>query len=144
MLGEFSGTVDSKRRLGLPSKLRETLGLQGKKQEVILTRGLDGCLWLLTDEQWQGVEQGLKDLRKESFGFGSKETRAFLREFYRRKAQCKIDSHGRVLLPESLMKLHGVVKDVLFIVWPERTEIWAAEHDPEFDAYDQTAEALFG
>lgn len=143
MLGEFVGTVDSKRRLSLPSKLKTRLQL-GEKETLYLARGLDGCVWLLTEAQWADVEESLTKLRQESFGFGNKQMRAFLREFYRRCAEVQLDSHGRVTLPATLKDLTGIVKEVIFIVLPERTEIWAAENDPSFDDYDETAERLFG
>jgi MraZ protein len=144
VLGEYSGTIDEKRRISLPSKLRVRLNLASKKQELHLARGLDGCLWLLTPDQWQVVESSLGELSKESFGFGSKKGRAFLREFYRRTAQVQLDSQSRVMLPEPLMKLTGMQKDVIFIVLPDRTEVWAAENDPLCEDYEETAEKLFG
>jgi MraZ protein len=144
VLGEFAGTVDGKRRVNLPSKLRARLNLVAKKQQLHLARGLDGCLWLLTPQQWQEVETSLGQLRKESFGFGSRQSRAFLREFYRRTANCSLDSQGRVMLPEALMKLTGIEKEVIFIVLPDRTEVWAAEKDPICEDYEETAEKLFG
>ena len=72
MQGEYRGTVDSKRRLSLPRKLREHLGLDKKGRSLHLARGLDGCLWLLTPSQWTDLEDGLGDLRRENYGFGSK------------------------------------------------------------------------
>lgn len=143
VLGEYSGTVDDKRRLSLPSKLRSALRIESR-DELTLARGLDGCLWLMTSSQWQDIESSLKSLRSEGFGFGTKESRAFLREFYRRTASCSLDSHGRISLPESLMALTGIEKDVIFIVLPERTEIWSAERNPVCETWDETAERLFG
>lgn len=144
MLGEYTGSIDEKRRISLPSKLRTHLKLAKKNQEMHLARGLDGCLWLLTPEQWQEVETSLGQLSKESFGFGSRKSRAFLREFYRRTASCQLDSQGRVMLPEALMKLAEIQKEVIFIVLPDRTEVWAAENDPACEDYEDTAEKLFG
>lgn len=145
MLGELKGTVDNKRRLSIPRKLRERLTASGQEsQEIYLARGLDGCLWLLDQEQWKDVERILQELRGESFGFGSKQARSFIREFYRRTATCSIDGHGRITIPECLMGLAGIEKEVLFIAMPDRTEIWSAQRDPSCDEFEDTAEKLFG
>jgi MraZ protein len=146
VLGEHKGRIDDKRRVSLPRKLRESLSAgQGcEAPEFTLARGLDGCIWLLNASQWHEVEKSLGDLRGESFGFGSKEIRAFIREFYRRTSRTGLDRQGRITLPEPLMELTGCRKEVVFIAMPQRIEIWASERNPSCDDYDATAEKLFG
>ena len=57
LLGEYEHTIDAKGRLAMPAKLRESLG--GK---FIITKGLDGCLFVYDMEQWQKLEQKLSAL----------------------------------------------------------------------------------
>ena len=50
-IGEYSHTIDSKGRLIVPSKFREQLG-----DEFVMTKGLDGCLFVYENSEWKSFE----------------------------------------------------------------------------------------
>ena len=52
MIGEFKSTLDAKGRMIVPSKFREQLG-----NEFVVTKGLDGCLFVYPDEEWTNIEE---------------------------------------------------------------------------------------
>lgn len=56
-MGEYNHTIDAKGRLIIPSKFRELLG-----EEFVLTRGLDGCLYIYPMDEWESFEMKLRSL----------------------------------------------------------------------------------
>jgi len=57
LIGEYSHTIDAKKRLAVPSKLRKELG-----ERAVLTRGLDTCLFLYPEKEWQKLTEKLGEL----------------------------------------------------------------------------------
>ena len=57
LTGEFNHSIDSKGRLIIPSKLRESLG-----EHFVITKGMDGCLFLYPDNEWKAFEEKLRTL----------------------------------------------------------------------------------
>ena len=60
-MGEYNHTIDAKGRLIIPSKFRELLG-----EEFVLTRGLDGCLYIYPMDEWESFEMKLRSDRKST------------------------------------------------------------------------------
>ena len=89
-MGEYNHTVDAKGRLIVPSKFRELLG-----DEFVVTKGLDGCLFVYSSEEWKSIEEKFSQVSQFS-----KEARKFARFFFAGAAICEVDKQGRVLLPE--------------------------------------------
>ena len=56
-MGEYNHTVDAKGRLIVPSKFREQLG-----EEFVVTKGLDGCLFVYDNSEWKALEEKLHAL----------------------------------------------------------------------------------
>ena len=113
-MGEYNHTVDEKGRLIIPSKFREELG-----NEFVVTKGLDGCLFVYGNAEWQTLEEKLRALP-----LTNKDARAFARFMLAGAAQVELDKQGRILLPQVLRSFAGLEKDVVLIGVASRVEIW--------------------
>lgn len=113
-MGEYQHNVDLKGRLIIPSKYREQLG-----EKLVVTKGLDGCLYLYPMEEWEAILQKLKGLN-----LLKAQDRQFMRFFVAGATECELDKQGRILLPVSLRNAAGIEKDVILAGMMERIEIW--------------------
>lgn len=131
-LGTFEHSLDPKNRLSLPSKLRDKLA-----KNVVLSKGLDGCLELRTPEEFARYAAGLNTLSATK-----RDARMFLRQVFANAADVAIDSANRILIPAQLMQEGGLKRDVTIIGVGQKIEIWdqaayaafKAEADPQFEA----------
>lgn len=133
--GEYNHTIDTKGRLIIPSKFRELLG-----EQFVVTRGLDGCLFLFPVEEWKNFEEKLKNLP-----LADKGARKFSRFFTAGATYCDIDKQGRALIPGTLRKFAEIDKDVILAGLLNRIELWDKERYEEnnsFDDMDEIAEQL--
>lgn len=117
LLGEYEHAMDPKGRLAMPAKLRESLGTK-----FIITKGLDGCLFVYGMEQWQLLEKKLSSLP-----MSRKTARDFTRFLFGGACEGECDRQGRVLLPLSLRRHAGLEKDAVIVGVGARAEIWDAE-----------------
>lgn len=122
LIGEHHHNIDEKSRLVLPSKYREDLG-----NEFVITRGLDGCLFVYPKDEWQKIIDKLKDLP-----FTKKDARAFLRFFLSGAVESNFDKQGRVFIPGQLIDYASIKKECVIIGVNERLEIWSKEKYNEF------------
>ena len=104
-MGEYAHNIDRKGRLIMPAKFREELG-----EHVVVNRGLDGCLYVYTVEQWQAVYEKLSTLPSTN-----KDARMYQRMMLSKAAECEMDGQGRILIPSSLVALAGLEKECLII-----------------------------
>lgn len=116
-MGEYNHTIDTKGRLIIPSKFRETLG-----DEFVVTKGLDGCLFVYDNQEWAAFEEKLKVLP-----LTNKESRMFVRFFLAGAASVEVDKQGRILIPSVLREFAGLDKDVVLVGVASRIEIWSKE-----------------
>ena len=116
-MGEYSHTIDTKGRLIIPSRFREELG-----ETFVVTKGLDGCLFVFSDEEWKAFEIKLKSLP-----LTNKNARQFARFFVAGATPCELDKQGRILLPATLREFAGLEKDVVLTGMMNRVEIWSKE-----------------
>ena len=136
-IGEYNHTIDSKGRLIVPSKFRETLG-----DEFVVTKGLDGCLFVFPMDEWNFFTQKLHDLP-----LTKKEARQFSRFFLAGAAPCEVDKQGRILLPSVLREFAGLDKDAVLVGVSSRIEIWSKSrwdeiNDVDVDDMDDIAEHM--
>lgn len=134
-MGEYNHTVDTKGRLIIPSKFRELLG-----DEFIVTKGLDGCLFVFPQNEWQAFEEKLRTLPLTQKG-----ARQFTRFFVAGATPCELDKQGRILLPATLREFAGLDKDVVLAGMLNRIEIWSKAKWTENNAYgdmDDIAEQM--
>jgi len=125
-MGEYNHTIDTKGRLIIPSKFREGLG-----EEFVVTKGLDGCLFVFSNEEWQEFEMKLKALP-----LTNKSARQFARFFVAGATPCELDKQGRILLPGPLREYAGLDKDVVLTGMLNRIEIWSKQKWDENNSLD--------
>ncbi len=113
-IGEYQHNVDPKKRLALPSKFRKELGAQ-----VVVTRGLDKCLFVYPLKTWKTLAEKLGNLP-----MGESSTRSFVRLMLAGAVDSEVDSQGRILLPEYLKEYAGLTKSVTVAGLFNRLEIW--------------------
>ena len=134
-MGEFNHTIDAKGRLIIPSRFREELG-----QEFVMTKGLDGCLFVYTKEEWHNIEEKFRGI-----SMTSKDARKFSRFFFAGAAALELDKQGRILLPANLREYAGIDKEVVSVGVFSRVEIWSKERyleNNDFDDMDEIAEHM--
>ena len=116
-MGEFHHNIDDKSRIVLPSKFREELG-----DTFVITRGLEGCLFVYSMLEWNNIVQKLKQLP-----FTKKDARAFLRFFLSGASECQTDKQGRIAIPSTLVSYANLTKECVVIGVNDRLEIWSNE-----------------
>ena len=133
-MGEFDHSIDAKGRIIVPSKFREDLG-----DEFVITLGLDGCLFVYPQKEWQAFATELGKLP------GTKEARQLQRYFLAKAAACEADKQGRILIPASLRECAGLEKDIVFVGVLNKIEIWSKERwekNNDYDNVDAIAEHM--
>ena len=114
LIGEYEHSLDIKGRLILPAKIREDMG-----EKFIVTKGLDGCLFAFSQNEWLNFETKLKTLP-----LSDKNARNFVRFFLSGAIECEIDKQGRFLISGNLREYAKLEKEVVIIGVGTRLEIW--------------------
>ena len=136
-MGEYQHTIDDKGRLIMPAKFRDGLG-----EKFVVTKGLDGCLFVYEMDEWQVLETKLRNLP-----FTKADARAFARFFFSGATECELDKQGRILLPTNLRDHAQLQKDVFIIGVSSRLEIWSKEVWEDYSSkteasYEELAEKM--
>jgi len=113
-IGEYHHNIDEKGRLAIPVKFRGDL-VKG----AVVTRGLDNCLFLYTQEEWQKLADKLSKLP-----ISKSNTRAFARLMLAGAMDVQTDKQGRIVLPDYLRKYAGLNKKIVVAGLFNRLEIW--------------------
>ena len=124
-MGQYGHTIDAKGRTVVPVQYRQSLG-----DTFVITRGLDGCLFLYPLQEWQVFVDKLQALPSDQ------KTRKLQRQFLSKAMEVTPDKQGRILIPSLLRDKAGLVKDIVFVGMMNRIEIWdkarlEAEEDEE-------------
>lgn len=114
LIGEYTHTIDDKNRMSLPSKFRGELG-----KKVVLTRGFDRCVAIFTEKEWKKVSEKLSES-----SMLQADNRNFNRFMFSGAVEAEVDSIGRVLLPDFLLKWGALKTKVSVIGVESRVEIW--------------------
>lgn len=120
-MGEYHHTIDAKGRIIMPSKVRDDLG-----ENFIVTRGLDGCLFIYPKEHWNTIINKYKELPD------TKDKRQFMRIFLSGATMCEYDKQGRINIPNPLIQYADLRKDCIIIGLDERLELWSKERWENF------------
>ena len=115
LLGEYEHTLDDKNRLTLPAKFRQAFA-----EGVVVTRGLDGCLYAFRRSDWAGLVES----RLSSLDPLRPEGRRLQRHFFSGATESELDKQGRVMIPPSLIDHAKLGKDVVVAGVNDRLEIW--------------------
>ncbi|MEY8337479.1 division/cell wall cluster transcriptional repressor MraZ [Lachnospiraceae bacterium 62-35] len=129
-MGEYNHTVDAKGRLIVPSKFREQLG-----DEFVVTKGLDGCLFVYDNTEWKALEEKLHALPLTNAN-----ARKFSRFFLAGATACEVDKQGRILLPAVLREFAGIGKEAVLVGVGSRIEIWNRDSWSSMNTYDDMGE----
>ena len=127
LIGEFRHTLDDKNRISLPAKFRKEIG-----KNIVITRGLDGCLFIYSLKEWKAISGQLGGL-----GMGQAATRGFSRHILAGAAEVNIDSVGRMLIPEHLRTFAHITSKVVFAGLYNRIEVW---DDAAWERYTKDVE----
>ena len=110
LLGEYTHTFDDKNRISLPSKFRK---------EVVITHGLDNCLFLYPVSEWEKISAKLAEL-----GMGQADTRGFNRFMLAGAVEADVDAIGRILIADFHREFAQLKNRVVFTGVHNRVEIW--------------------
>ena len=135
-IGEYSYTVDSKGRLNIPSKFRSSLS-KDNKNSLVITRGMDKCVWVYPLVIWKSIENELRKLSSLS-----SVNRSFIRNTVRHASIVKLDKQGRIALNQNIITFSSISKNALIIGMVNKIEIWnpssLANIDDSFNKIDST------
>lgn len=120
-MGQYSHTIDEKGRIIIPAKIRNDLG-----NNFIVTRGLDGCLFIYSNTEWTNIINKYKELPD------SKDKRNFMRVFLSGATICEYDKQGRINIPQSLIDYANLTKECMIVGVFDRLEIWSKENWDNF------------
>ena len=116
-MGEYHHNIDEKGRIVIPGKFREQASNQ-----LVVTRGLEKCLYLYTMEEWEKVVSKL-----EKLPFTKKDARTFMRSFFAGATASEFDKSGRINITSPLVSYAGLTKECVVIGVNDRIEIWDKE-----------------
>ena len=130
-MGQYEHSIDTKGRVIIPAKYREELG-----ENFVVTRGLDGCLSLYPQAEWQNFVEKLQKLPS------NQNTRKMQRQFLSKAMEVVLDKQGRILVPSLLREIAALKKDIVFVGMMNRVEVWDKEllHQQEMQQDDEDLE----
>ena len=126
LIGEYEHSLDVKGRLIMPAKLREDIG-----DNFIITKGLDGCLFEFSLNEWTQFEEKLKSLP-----LTNKNARDFVRFFLSGAVNVEIDKQGRFLVASNLREYASMEKEVVIIGVGTRIEFWSKDKWKKYNSSD--------
>lgn len=137
LMGEYHHNLDEKNRLIIPSKSRDEMG-----DLFILTRGLDGCLFIYPKEEWNQIISKYKELPN------TKDARNFMRFFLSGAIECSYDKMGRISIPAPLMRYAELEHECVIIGVNDHLEVWSENNWKNFMAcnehdFSDIADSLF-
>jgi len=129
--GNFAHNIDDKGRLTIPAKFRDEL-----EGGIVITRGLDGCLWAYPRYEWEKLAEKLAQIPSTN-----QAVRNFVRFMFSSAFDSIPDRQGRVIIPQNLREYAGIDSEATVIGVMNRVEIWnpgkwtdvfsKVEEDPE-------------
>jgi len=139
LTGTYPRTLDEKKRMALPKRVREQLG---EPETLFVTPGPDQCLWVFT-------QQGLESLadKLDQAPATDAEARVFRRLYFAQADRVDVDGSGRVLVSDRLVQFAGLQHEVVLIGVRDHLELWDAarwqqyltQHAPRFDVVAEGA-----
>ena len=124
--GSYSYSVDNKGRVNLPAKLRKYVSLDAN-DTFIVTRGFEKCLYVYPIDEWNKLEQNLRDLSSYD-----PEHRRFMRTLLELASECQLDGQARLIIPLELREFASIRSEVRIVGTLDKIELW----DPKiYDEY---------
>ncbi|RJP29799.1 MAG: transcriptional regulator MraZ [Candidatus Omnitrophota bacterium] len=131
--GEYIHTIDRKGRLILPAKFRD-VAKANFIERFFVTRGLDKCLFMLSEEEWKSQEAKFR-----AIPFTKQQARTFNRLYFSGAIEVLADKQGRILLPQYLKDYAEIKRDVIIVGVSNRIEIWSKDKWQEFYSNSKTS-----
>ena len=135
-IGEYEYTLNSKGRVNIPSKFRNSLS-KDNKDALVVTRGMDKCVWVYPLIIWKSIENELRKLSSLS-----SINRSFIRNTVRHASISKLDKQGRIALNQNIINFSNINKNALIIGMVNKIEIWDPNYlssiDKNFNEIDST------
>ena len=128
-IGEYSYTIDDKKRLAIPTKFRQVLG-----RKAVITRGLDQCLFLYPVKEW-----GVQAKKLSQMPLAQADARGFARLMLAGAMEVDFDNLGRILVPDYLKDYADLKKVVIVAGVYTRLEIWDEENWNEYKKNSEKA-----
>jgi len=116
--GEYRFSLDAKKRVNIPSGIRKMLPPESEST-LIFTRGFEGCVYVYSNDEWKRLTRKLSSL--DSFNV---KVRDFIRLFVGPAYKTTMDNQGRVLLPENILNMAKVDKEILLLGSLNKWEMW--------------------
>ena len=144
-IGEYSYSLDTKGRVNVPAKFRQSLS-KDNESTFVITRGMDCCIYVYPLSQWKKIEDSLREISSLS-----KIHRTFVRSTARYASSSTYDKQGRITLTPSLIEYAKIKKEVLIIGMVNKMEIWNPKQLEETEEqsiainqteYDELAEKI--
>jgi MraZ protein len=139
LTGTYPRTLDDKKRMALPKRVREQLS---EPERLFVTPGPDQCLWVFGQQELERLSDKLDQAPATDA-----EARVFRRLYFAQTETVDVDRSGRILVPERLVQFAGLQRDVVLIGVRDHLELWDAarweqyltQHAPRFDAVAEGA-----
>ena len=136
--GEYTHSVDAKKRIFVPARFREELG-----ETFVVARDIRGeILKVFSLEGWQNYIAPIMNQER-------KLSEKAIRYLHRNALQVSPDAQGRILLTKELLDYARIEKDAVIVGCNSYVEIWSAEsyarevEDEDIDDIRRSLE-LFG
>ncbi len=116
-IGQYTYSLDAKRRLSVPAKYRKLLG-----KKAVITKGIENCLFLYSEQEFKDWAE-----KASKLPVTQSDARSFNRNFFAGATEVSIDSLGRILIPDYLKEYAGIQKKAVIIGMGDRVEVWSEE-----------------
>ncbi len=126
--GSYSYSVDNKGRVNLPAKLRKYVSPEAN-ETFFVTRGFEKCLFVYPADEWNKLEQHLRDLSPYN-----PEHRLFVRAILAYATECQLDGQARITIPQQLLTFADIKDEVKIIGALDRIELWSSKVYEEYVA----------
>ena len=132
LTGQFQNALDDKGRLLIPSRIRAEIS----GSVLVITRGLDRCLWMFPPEHWRSLSDSLMGAASPF----TRRARLLQRRIIAPAQEVELDKAGRVNIPQALQSAAGLQRECVILGIKKYVEIWDVE---EYDAYLSESEEEF-
>lgn len=130
-LGEYQLSFTEGYRVAMPKKLREQIS----GSEVILSRGFEKCIFVYDKQDW------INETSKQAeISITDSKNRELKRYMFAQAFDTKLDSQGRVTVPQNLVNYASLDKDLVVIGAGDHMEIW--DQDVWNDYYEKISTSL--
>ncbi len=142
--GQYEYSIDEKGRISFPAKMRKVLSPSAQDRFVIV-RGIENCLYLYPENEWQNVEQALSQANNFT-----RSGRIAKRNFLRYAEDVALDKQNRIAIPTDHSTYAGISSKAVFIGMGQYIEIWSpeklneADENLDADAFEEIFEQVMG